>query len=69
MHRHTYVARDYMAELNQWAHEDYFFGNVHKMQLPFTAVSGTVECRIVLTVQSPRRNIQVHISLMLYYYA
>ena len=37
-----------MAELNQWAHEDYFFGNVHKMQLPFTAVSGTVECRIVL---------------------
>ena len=48
MHRHTYVARDYMAELNQWAHEDYFFGNVHKMQLPFTAVSGIVECRIVL---------------------
>ena len=39
MHRHMYMSLDYNAELTQWAQEDYFFSNVHKMQLPYTTVS------------------------------
>ena len=39
MKEHTYVAVDYLKELEDWISHDYYEENVHKIQLPFTNVS------------------------------
>ncbi|KAI0238364.1 Actin-related protein 5 [Lamellibrachia satsuma] len=59
MHRHMYMSCDYSAELTQWAQEDYFFSNVHKMQLPYTTpptgISQTAEQQKERREQQGRR--------------
>ncbi|XP_048586929.1 actin-related protein 5 [Nematostella vectensis] len=33
---HTYIAKDYISELEQWASDEYYDKHVHKIQLPFS---------------------------------
>ncbi|XP_027477634.1 actin-related protein 5 isoform X2 [Zalophus californianus] len=37
LHEHSYVADDYVGELQKWRCPDYYENNVHKMQLPFSS--------------------------------
>ncbi|XP_064429234.1 actin-related protein 5 isoform X5 [Mirounga angustirostris] len=37
LHEHSYVAEDYVEELQKWQCPDYYENNVHKMQLPFSS--------------------------------
>ncbi|XP_069508471.1 actin-related protein 5 [Ambystoma mexicanum] len=36
LHEHSYVAEDYIQELQKWRSPEYYEANVHKMQLPFS---------------------------------
>ncbi|XP_060045953.1 actin-related protein 5 isoform X2 [Erinaceus europaeus] len=36
LHEHSYIAEDYIEELQKWRCPDYYETNVHKMQLPFS---------------------------------
>lgn len=36
LHEHSYVAEDYIGELEKWRSPDFYEKNVHKMQLPFS---------------------------------
>ncbi|XP_057385765.1 actin-related protein 5 isoform X1 [Balaenoptera acutorostrata] len=37
LHEHSYIAEDYVEELQKWRCPDYYENNVHKMQLPFSS--------------------------------
>ncbi|XP_017524504.3 actin-related protein 5 isoform X1 [Manis javanica] len=37
LHEHSYIAEDYVEELQKWRCPDYYESNVHKMQLPFSS--------------------------------
>ncbi|XP_045151438.1 actin-related protein 5 [Echinops telfairi] len=37
LHEHSYIAEDYLEELQKWRCPDYYEDNVHKMQLPFSS--------------------------------
>ncbi|XP_066868366.1 actin-related protein 5 isoform X7 [Kogia breviceps] len=37
LHEHSYIAKDYVEELQKWRCPDYYENNVHKMQLPFSS--------------------------------
>ncbi|XP_005990468.1 actin-related protein 5 [Latimeria chalumnae] len=36
LHEHSYVAEDYIEELEKWRSPEYYEKNVHRMQLPFS---------------------------------
>ncbi|KFQ58768.1 Actin-related protein 5, partial [Pelecanus crispus] len=36
LHEHSYIAEDYIEELQKWRSPEYYENNVHKMQLPFS---------------------------------
>nr|XP_006818942.1 PREDICTED: actin-related protein 5-like [Saccoglossus kowalevskii] len=38
---HCYMAVDYQDELNDWNSLEYYYENVHKIQLPFTPIPGS----------------------------
>ncbi|XP_072487600.1 actin-related protein 5 [Notamacropus eugenii] len=37
LHEHSYIAEDYVEELQKWRSPEYYENNVHKMQLPFSS--------------------------------
>ncbi|XP_073165852.1 actin-related protein 5 isoform X2 [Lepidochelys kempii] len=37
LHEHSYIAEDYLEELQKWRSPEYYESNVHKMQLPFSS--------------------------------
>lgn len=37
LHEHSYIAEDYIEELQKWRSPEYYESNVHKMQLPFSS--------------------------------
>ncbi|XP_010292450.1 PREDICTED: actin-related protein 5, partial [Phaethon lepturus] len=36
LHEHSYIAEDYIEELQKWRSPEYYENNMHKMQLPFS---------------------------------